>query len=297
MDKRLSDYKGLAGLKVQRDGIFSVTGKLSTLHDSLCVPLRSAKYAEEVNANQRVTAVITTQEIAGLLDSRFAIGVADDPSTVHNEIHAKLAQNKDAELRSTSTKIDSSAVVHPSAVIADYGVEIGARAYIGPNVSLAPGVAVGEDCVLHAGVSLGVPGFNVGVFGGRQRITPPLGGVRLEPFVQLLSNVCVARAIYGGDTVLGGETVVDNLVYIAHDVHIGKRVQICALVNVLGRVIVGDYAYLGPSSVIRNGLTVGVRARVSIGAVVTRNVADNEVVSGNFAISHRQFLNHIRSIR
>ncbi len=294
---RLSDFAGLAGLRILRDGSFDVTGKLSTPLRGLCVPLRSAKYVSEVNENANVAAVITKPDVAELVDQALAVAVTDDPDAAHSEIHARLAEQHNARLRLMETEIDSAAVIDPTARIADHGVKIGARSWIGPNVCVRPGVTIESDCVLHSGVSLGMPGFNTGIIGGRQRIVPQIGGVRLMPFVELLSNVCVAKALFGGYTTLGEEVVADNLVYIAHDVQIGKRVQICALVNILGRAIIGDGAYIGPSSVIKNGLTIGAGAKVSIGAVVTRNVADREVVSGNFAIEHSRFLDHIRSIR
>lgn len=297
MTQRLSTFQGLAGLDVVRDGAFTVTGKLSTPLDGLCVPLRAAKYAAEVNANPRIAAVITKREIVEALDPRFAVAVADNPDEAHAEVHASLAEASEAALRSMPNRIDASAVIDPAARIADHGVEIGPRVRIGPHVSIAPGVAIEADCVLHPGVSLGVPGFNVGIIGNRQRIVPQMGGVRLKPFVELLSNVCVARAVFGGETLLGEETVVDNLVYIAHDAVIGRRVQICALVNILGRAVVEDEAYIGPSAVIKNGLRIGAKAKVSIGAVVTQDVAAGAVVSGNFAVPHERFLDHIRSIR
>ena len=126
---------------------------------------------------------------------------------------------------------------------------------------------------------------------------PQLGGVRLKTGVELLANVCIARAVFGGETTLGEETVADSLVYIAHDVQIGRRVQLCALVNILGRTIIGDGAYIGPSAVVKNGLVIGDRAKISIGAVVTQDVAPGNVVTGNFALPHDRFLDHIRSIR
>lgn len=297
MKHRLSEFQDLAGLVVLRDGPFGLTGKLSTPLDGLCVPLRSAKYLDEVNGNPRVAAVITTPEIAEGLDTRFAVATAPSPDAAHAELHARLAGMREAELRARPNRIDPGAIIDPSARIADHGVEIGARVRIGAHVTIAAGVTVEDDCVLHPGVSLGVPGFNTGIIGGRQRIIPQLGGVRLKPYVELLSNVCVARALFGGETTLGEETVVDNLVYIAHDVQIGRRVQICALVNILGRVEIGDEAYIGPSSVIVNGARIGAKAKVSIGAVVTRDVQAGATVSGNFAISHDRFLTHIRSIR
>ena len=297
MSHRLSDFQGLAGLTVIRDGLFSLTGKLSTPLDGLCVPLRSAKYADEVNGNPRVSAVITTADIAEALHPRLAIATAPTPDIAHAEVHARLADLCAAELRAQPNRIHPTAIIDQSARIADHGVEIGAYARIGSHVSVAAGVAIEEYCVLHPGVSLGVPGFNTGIIGGRQRIIPQLGGVRLKPYVELLSNVCVARALFGGETTVGEETVADNLVYIAHDVQIGRRVQICALVNILGRVEIGDEAYIGPSSVVINGAKIGKKAKISIGAVVTRDVPAGETVTGNFAVPHERFLTHIRSIR
>lgn len=290
-------FQGLAGLDVLRDGPFLLTGKLSTPLDGLCVPLRSAKYLDEVNANLRVSAVITTRDIAGDLSPRLAVAITNKPDVAHAELHARLAEMRQAELRSRPNRIDASAVIDPSARIADHGIEIGARVHVGPFVTIAPGVALENDCVLHPGVSLGVPGFNTGIIGGRQRIIPQLGGVRLKSCVELLANVSVARAIFGGETTLGEETVADNLVYVAHDVQIGRRVQICALANILGRVAIGDEAYIGPSSVIVNGARVGERAKVTMGAVVTRDVPAGAAVSGNFAVAHDRFLTHLRTIR
>jgi UDP-3-O-[3-hydroxymyristoyl] glucosamine N-acyltransferase len=297
MAYRLSDFEGLAGLQVLRDGMFDLTGKLSTPLDGLCVPLRSAKYLDQVNENPRVSAVITTPDLAGGLNAEFAVATAERPDEAHSEIHARCAKEQEDALKARPNRIDSSARIDPSARIPSYGVSIGARVWVGPNVTLLPGVTIETDCVLHPGVVLGMPGFNTGIVGGRQRVLPQLGGVRLKPFVELLANVCVARALFGGETLLGEETVADNLVYIAHDVQIGRRVQICALANILGRAEIGDGVYIGPSAVVINGARLGAGAKVSIGAVVTRDVGAGETVTGNFAVPHERFLTHIRSIR
>jgi UDP-3-O-[3-hydroxymyristoyl] glucosamine N-acyltransferase len=294
---RLSEFEGLAGLKVVRDSAFAVTGKLSTLLDGVCVPLRSEKYLGEVNGNDRVAAVITTPALSEGVDPRLGLAIAADPDAAHSEVHAQCAKLRDSELRAIPNRIDSSADIDPGAHIASYGVEIGPRCYIGPGAVVRPGAVIEHDSIIHSGTSIGGPGFNTGFIGGRRRIVPQLGGVRVGPFVELLSNCCVARALFGGNTVIGEETVTDSLVYIAHDVQIGRGVQICALVNVLGRTVVGDDAYLGPSAVIRNGLEIGAGAKVSMGAVVTENVGPGSTVTGNFAIGHDRFLAHLRSIR
>lgn len=297
MINRLKSFAGVGGLEVLRDGPFEVTGKLSTPLDGLLVPVKGAAFIAEANANPRVTAVITLAALAEQVDERLAVAIADDPLMAHAEVHALCAKARAAELESQPTVIDSTAQIDPSARIAPYGVTIGARTHVGAMVSIQPGVSVANECVLHPGVALGVAGFQVGRINGRQRIIPQLGGVRLEPFVELLANTCVARALFGGATTIGEETVSDNLVYIAHDCQIGRRVQICALANILGRVVIGDDAYIGPSSTIVNGAIIGAKAKVTMGAVVTREVGAGQTVTGNFAIPHEQFLDNLRKSR
>ena len=57
-----------------------------------------------------------------------------------------------------------------------------------------------------------------------------------------------------------------------------------------GRVKIGKNSYLGPNCTVKNGLFLGENSKISMGAVVTKNVGDNETVTGNFAIPHKKFL-------
>ena len=294
---RLSEFADLSGLRVVRDGPFRVTGKLSTPLDGLCVPLRSAAYLDEVNANARVTAVITTAELADGVSDRFAVAVAERPADLHAEIHVLCAERRAEALKAVVNVIHPSARIDPDARIAAYGVVIGADVRVLAGATVEPATTLDEGCVIHPGVVLGGPGFNVGMIRGRQRILPQLGGVHLKPFVELLGNTTVARASFGGATVIGEETVTDNLVYIAHDCQIGRQVQICANATILGRAIIGDGAYIGPAATIVNGATVGAKAKVTMGATVTRDVEPGSVVTGNFAVPHETFLANLRRMR
>lgn len=294
---RLSEFDGSVAMQVVRDGPFSLTGKLSTPLDGLCVPLRSEKFAAAVNENPRVSAVITYPHLVEHLDARLAVAIAEQPEDAHADLHAICAGFAEAALRERPNRIDSSAVIDPMASIAACGVRIGPGVHVGPFVRVSPGVTIETGCVLHSGVVLGGPGFNTGIIDGRQRIFPQVGGVRLQANVELLGNVTVARALFGGETTIGEEVCVDNLTYIAHDVVVGRRALICAHATVLGRVAIGDEAYLGPSATIMNGLTLGARCKISMGAVVTRDVSEGQRVTGNFAIPHQAFLTHLRTIR
>ena len=297
MNERLGAFEGVGGLKVLRDAPFAVTGKLSTPLDGLLAPLRSERYLAEANACARLAAVITTPDLAERLDGRLGVAVAREPDVAHAEVHAQLAAARTAALQAQSTRIDPSAQIDGSASIAPYGVEIGPGVFVGPRCAVLPGSTIEADCALHVGAVIGVAGFQAARIGGRQRIAPQLGGVRLARGVELLADVSVARALFGGETLVGEETLADCHVYIAHDCRIGARVQICALANILGRVEIGDDAYIGPSAVIVNGARIGAGAKVTMGAVVTRDVAAGTTVSGNFAIEHHRFLDHLRAIR
>lgn len=294
---QLSEFAGLAGLLVVRDGPFGVTGKLSTPLDALCVPLRSADYLDQVNDNPRVSAVITTAELADGVSDRLAVAVTERPADLHAEIHVLCAERRAEALKATPNVIHPSARIDSDARIASYGVVIGAEVRIFGGATIEPATILDEGCVIHTGVVLGGPGFNVGKIRGRQRILPQLGGVHLKPFVELLANSTVARASFGGATTIGEETVGDNLVYIAHDCQIGRQVQICANATLLGRVVVGDNAYIGPAATVVNGATIGAKAKVTMGATVTRDVAPGCVVTGNFAVPHETFLANLRRMR
>lgn len=74
--------------------------------------------------------------------------------------------------------------------------------------------------------------------------------------------------------------------YVAHECVIGDFVTFAPRVSCNGNVHVGDHAYIGTGTVIRQGtpdkpLRIGARAVVGMGAVVTKDVSDDAVVVGN----------------
>jgi sugar O-acyltransferase (sialic acid O-acetyltransferase NeuD family) len=74
--------------------------------------------------------------------------------------------------------------------------------------------------------------------------------------------------------------------FVAHDCVIGDFVTFAPSVNCLGRVHIGDYAYIGTNAMLREGspgkpLRIGAGAIVGMGAVVTKDVPDGATVIGN----------------
>lgn len=139
--------------------------------------------------------------------------------------------------------------------------------------------------------------YEVGKLDGKQQILPQAGGVLIGDDVTILSGVTVAISMFPLFTRIGNRSSIDNLCHIAHDCAIGEDVKITAGVTLSGRVTLENNAYIGPGTIISNGVTIGERAKVTIGSVVIDDVDRNSSVSGNFAIAHRDHLRAIARMR
>ncbi len=59
--------------------------------------------------------------------------------------------------------------------------------------------------------------------------------------------------------------------------------------------MIGEHFWAGLNATISNRITIGDHARVSLGAVVTKDIPSNTTVSGNFAIEHQRFLHNLKA--
>jgi UDP-3-O-[3-hydroxymyristoyl] glucosamine N-acyltransferase len=182
--------------------------------------------------------------------------------------------------------VDPTASIDPTAEIGPHCV-IGADSVIGPNVMLHPHVVIGWDVHIGAGSTV-FAGTVVGADGfGYERDDdgsvlkfPHLGGVRIGRGVEIGANTCVDRGTLG-HTVIDDEARVDNLVHVAHNVRVGKRAFVIALSMIGGSTVVDDDAWVAPGTALMNGIIIGQRATVGLGAVVVRSVEPDAVVMGN----------------
>ena len=188
--------------------------------------------------------------------------------------------------------------VHPTAVVADTatlgrdvrigpGCTLGEDVVVGDNVVLHPGVHVlrgvriGRGVVVHAGTVIGADGygFERDERGALVRF-PHVGGVVIEDGVEIGANACIDRGALD-NTVIERGARVDNLVHVAHNVRIGRDAAVIANAMLGGSSRVGARAWIAPSAVLRDGVTIGDDALVGLGAVVTKDVEPGAVVMGN----------------
>jgi sugar O-acyltransferase (sialic acid O-acetyltransferase NeuD family) len=77
-----------------------------------------------------------------------------------------------------------------------------------------------------------------------------------------------------------GSAILGN-VYVGHDTVLSEYVACANSVSLAGGITAGSAAYIGANASVREYLTVGSAAIVGMGAVVCRNVLDDEIVVGN----------------
>lgn len=292
----LSELAPLTSMVVVRDGQISDLGMLNSSGSAMLVPFFDPKYLRQLTASDNISAVLTAPELVYLIPNRLAVATSNDPLSAFFSLHVNLCQSE-FYWRSFKSKISASAKLHPASFVAERDVEIGDRTVIAPGAVVLERSVIGADVVIHPGVVIGTEGFEVRQVFGTQSVIPHAGGVRIGDRVQLQANTCVSRALFRDFTEIGDDSAVDNLVHVGHGVRIGHRCRIASCTNIAGSVTIDDDVWIGPNSTLSNGLHIGKKAQISLGAVVTRDVAPGSRVSGNFAVEHSKFLQFIRQIR
>ncbi len=169
--------------------------------------------------------------------------------------------------------------ISPTAMVGQ-GCAIGRGSCVGPGSVLYPAMQIGDRCQVEAGVSIGGRGFGfVRDEEGELFPFPQLGRVVVGHDVAIGARTSIDRGSMQ-DTTIGSGTKIDDFAYIAHNVSIGRNCLIMAGAVLCGGCKIGDGAELAPGVIVRENVNIGARARVGLGAVVTKDVPPDELVAG-----------------
>jgi UDP-3-O-[3-hydroxymyristoyl] glucosamine N-acyltransferase len=187
------------------------------------------------------------------------------------EIHPTAVIHPEAEL-------DSSVYIGPHCIIGK--CRIGAGTVIHGNCFIYDNTTIGKNVVINANTVIGSEGFGYSRNErGEFEHFPHIGGVILEDNVDIGSNTSIDRGALG-NTIIKEGAKIDNLVHIAHNVVIGKHSAVIANAMIGGSTTIGDQTWIAPSTCIRDGIIIGNNTTVGLGALVTKNIPDNEVWAG-----------------
>ena len=283
-------------IQIEKDGIFESLGFVSHAANQMMVFLESNEYLPELLENPVISCVVTTPELANTLPDRYGVLTCETPRKAFFEIHNQLAQSE-FYWKEFKSEISSDARLHPTAFIAEKNVRIGKRVLVEPHVTILEKCIIEDDVIIRSGAVIGCQGYEFKDLGYTLMPVAHAGGVLVHSRAEIQGNTVVDKAVFNGFTEIGEDVKIDNLVHVAHNVKIGPRSRIVAMAMLGGSVVIGSDVWIGPSSVISNGVRIGDRAFVTLGSVVTRDVAPGQHVTGNFAIEHNKFLAFLKTIR
>lgn len=247
----------------------------------------SDKNSEHIKAITRGTIICSDK-----IDSSFFIQGCNYIITSNPRLTFNIVIDAFFSETETDYIIESSAVIHPQSKI-DRNVKIGHHVVIEKGVSIGEGTTIGHNTVILKDVQIGKNvkiGSNNTIGGvgfgyekeedGNYRLIHHIGNVIIEDYAEIGNNTAIDRAVLGS-TIIRKNVKIDNLVHIAHGVDIGENSLIIANSMIAGSVTIGENSWVAPSASVLNKKTIGNNALIGMGAVVIRDVKDNEVVVGN----------------
>ena len=195
------------------------------------------------------------------------------------------------------------AQVHPTAVVESGArlaadVEVGAHAFVGPEVELSSGVIllphavvtgrtqIGERTRVHSFAALGSSPQNRSFEGEAMGLAIGSNNVIRENV-----TIHVGTAEGGGRTRIGNDNYLMNGAHVGHDCQVGSGCVIASFSGLAGHVTVEDHAVLGAYTGVHQFARVGESAMSASNAKLSRNAPPFSLVAGDRA--RLMGLNHV----
>jgi len=203
---------------------------------------------------------------------------------------------------------------HAYSELVSRDASVGSNSWIGPNVSIAPGVRIGSDCRIHPNVVI-LPGTTLGdrvivqagsilgsdAFYYKKRPTGydrllSSGRLEIEDDVEIGAGCTIDRGV-SHITRIGKGCKLDNQVQIGHDTVLGEHCLLAAQVGVAGCVTIGNHVTLWGQVGITSGIEIGDRAVVLGQSGVTKSLEGGVTYFGSPASEARRLYRELASLR
>lgn len=187
--------------------------------------------------------------------------------------------------------IDSRAIIHPEARIAD-DVEIGAFSIIGADVEIGSGTWIGPHVVINGPTRIGRDNriFQFASLGEQPQDLKYAGEpTRLEIGDRntIREYVTMNRGTVngGGVTRVGNDGLFMAYTHIAHDCQVGDHVIMSNAASLAGHVKLADHVILGGFTTVHQFTSIGEFSFSGMSTAINRNVPPYLGVTGNYAYS------------
>lgn len=293
----LSDViKGFAGELISNGEFDSIAFATEQEQPNFLTFLEKEKFAKALS-NPNISCLLVKRELVDAVPAHIhGVFVCESPKQVLFELHNMLVRNPKYVGESFPTQIGNDCDISPLSVIPENNVTIGNNVTIEPFVVIKGRVTIGNNVIIRSGSVVGCKGYSFAHSASGDNISVvDAAQIVIEDNVELFEKVTVTTGLFPWEkTVIGSSTKIDVLGCVAHGTHIGRNCLLAGGCKCCGNCRVGNDVWIGPGAVLSNRIKVGDNARVSIGAVVTKDVPANMTVSGNFAIDHQKFMSNLK---
>lgn len=198
------------------------------------------------------------------------------------------------------SKIERSAAIDDTALIGENcyignNVVIERNCTIGKNTTILHNTVILEDTKIGNNVFIGCNN-TIGNYGfgyekddfGNYKLLQHLGNVVIEDNVEIHNNTCIDKGVLGS-TLIKENVKIDNLVHVAHNVIIGRNCLIIANAMLGGSIQIDENNWIAPSTSIKNKVVIGKNNVLGMGAVLLKNINDNQTLVGNPAVTLSEY--------
>ncbi|MGA6877325.1 UDP-3-O-(3-hydroxymyristoyl)glucosamine N-acyltransferase [Acinetobacter sp. AND/436] len=269
------------------------------------------KYVEQAKVS-KAGALIVTPELQQQLDTHQNFIVVANPYLAFAILTHVF------ERKHTQTGIESTAKIHPSAIISESAyighyvvvgencvvgdktiiqshskiddfVEIGKECFIDSHVTITGEAKIADRVRIHANTVIGSEGFGFAPYQGKWHRIAQLGSVQIGNDVRIGSNCSIDRGALD-DTILEHGVIIDNLVQIAHNVKVGANTAIAAKCGIAGSTIIGKNCILAGACGVSGHLSIADNVTLTGMSMVTKSISEpGTYSSGTGALPNAQW--------
>ena len=186
-----------------------------------------------------------------------------------------------------NVKIGKGTVIGPNVCI-EANTVIGNDCYISSNSYIGAGTILGNNIKVGSGTIIGADSFYHYYDQGLQEFEG-LGRVIIKDRVSIGNNAIIQRGTFS-DTIIGDRSKIGNLIDIGHDVEIGCDCKVVSQTGIASDVKIQNNVIIYGHVAIANYVCIGENAVIHAKSLVTKNIPQNQHVSGIFAQEHKKEL-------
>lgn len=228
----------------------------------------------------------------GPLVSGIAPTAQVDPSA-HIDPTAQIAQGA---IIGAQVNVAAHTFIGPNVVIGE-GVTVGESTRLEANVTLYPGISIGDRCIIHSGAVIGADGFGFAHDGEGWVKIAQAGGVSIGDDVEVGANTTIDRGALS-DTVIANGVKLDNQIQIAHNVEIGEATAIAGCTAIAGSTRIGSHCTIAGMSGVTGHLDIADRTHITAMTLVSKSIKESGAYSSGTGVEpHAQWKRNVVRFR